>query len=213
MLLYYISDRTRFSAVHGQAEAVRSRLLQTVRAAAGVDFIQLREKDLPVRELETLAREVVAVIREQEGKARLLINSRLDVAIAAAAHGVHLRSGNHDLDPSTARAVMANAGVANPLIAVSCHSVKEVALAQSSGSNFVVFGPVFEKDGATNSTGLDLLSAACRAANGMPVLALGGITRSNAPQCLAAGASGVAGIRLFQEGNAVETIAKLSEIA
>src|SRR3954465_10524136 len=98
MLLYYITDRTQFS---GDESARGSALLAKVRecARAGVDYIQLRERDLSGRELETLARSVAGEIREAGGTSKLLINSRMDIAIACGAKGVHLRSGDEDPNP------------------------------------------------------------------------------------------------------------------
>ena len=87
-----------------------------------------------------------------------------------------------------------------PVIGASCHSVAEVVAAREQHADLVVFGPVFEKSGATG-LGLERLREACRAAEGMGVFALGGVTAQNAAECTAAGAAGVAGIRLFQEGD------------
>lgn len=214
MISYYITDRKQFP---GTAAEQRARLLAKMAEAsrAGVALIQLREKDLPARELEALAREAVGAVRESAGRkrARLLINSRLDVAIAVGADGVHLRAD--DIAASEARVIFTKAGVHKPVIGVSCHSVPEVRLAESHGADFAVFGPVFEKSGAPGQ-GLATLRAACGQvpargveaavpAGTMPVLALGGVTRDNAAACLEAGAAGLAAIRLFQE-NDIESI-------
>src|SRR3954466_16294109 len=108
MILYYITDWTQFA---GNEASRRSALRTKVRecAHAGVDYIQLREKDLSARELEKLARSVVAEVRGTG--TRLLINARMDVAIACGADGVHLRSGDEDPNPGDARAIFASAGV------------------------------------------------------------------------------------------------------
>ena len=208
MVFYYITDWKQFA---GTAAEQRARLLAKVAEAsrAGVDLIQLREKDLPPRELEALAKEAVRVVRENAGgkRTRLLINSRADVAIAAEADGVHLRGD--DIAASEARVIFSKAGVRQPVIGVSCHSVSEVRLAESHGADFAVFGPVFEKSGVPGQ-GLASLRAACGQvpaggveaavpAGQMPVLALGGVTQDNAAACREAGAAGVAAIRLFQE--------------
>jgi thiamine-phosphate pyrophosphorylase len=216
LLLYYITDRSAFAA----DESTRRRLLLkkiNEAAKAGVDYIQLREKDLSTRELESLAREAVRAIREalptdhHPRRTALLINSRTDVALAAGAQGVHLRS--EDVSPQDVNAVwkvgmgapsagsgQAPAGVSPeaPLIAVSCHSTAEVLQAAKDGATFAVFAPVFEKKDASPA-GLTVLRQACAAR--IPVLALGGVTLSNAHSCLEAGASGIAAIRLFQENN------------
>jgi len=219
MLLYYITDRTQFS---GGEIARRSALLAKVRecARAGVDYIQLREKDLSGRELEDLARLAVAEMRAAGRNTKLLINSRMDIAIACGADGVHLRSGEEDPNPGDARAIFASAGAPAPVIAASCHSEKEVALAESHGADFVVFGPVFEKSGVPGS-GLQELRRICAkvsladekteavARARLPVLALGGVTLENAAECLRAGAAGVAGIRLFQQNEVARVVSKL----
>ncbi|HKW25027.1 MAG TPA: thiamine phosphate synthase [Terriglobales bacterium] len=210
MIFYYITDRMQFP---GTAAEQHARLLAKIAEAsrAGVDLIQLREKDLPARELEALAREAARAIRKNAGRksTRLLINSRIDVAIAVGADGVHLRAD--DIAASEARVIFSKAGVDKPVIGVSCHSVSEVRLAESHGADFAAFGPVFEKSGAL-SQGVASLRAACGKvpahgveaavpAGQMPVLALGGVTRDNAARCLEAGAAGVAAIRLFQEND------------
>jgi thiamine-phosphate pyrophosphorylase len=182
-----------------------------------VDFIQLREKDLPTRDLETLAREAVSAIAQlrtenQELRTFLLINSRTDVALAVQADGVHLRSD--DISPQEVRVIWkCGAGAParanspqDPLIAVSCHSPAEVAQAAAQGANLAVFAPVFEKKHA-NPTGLAALQQACAAK--MPVLALGGVTLANAQSCIVAGAAGIAAIRLFQDNDIAEVVKRL----
>ena len=217
MIFYYITDRRQFP---GTPAEQRARLLAKIAEAtrAGVDLIQLREKDLPARDLESLAREAVTVVRENAGKrTQMLINSRVDVAIAAETDGVHLRAD--DIAASEARVIFAKAGVSKPVIGVSCHSLSEVRLAESHGADFAVFGPVFEKSGAPGQ-GLATLQAVCGQvpargveaavpAGKMPVLALGGVTQDNATACLEAGAAGVAAIRLFQENDIASIIGAL----
>src|SRR5438105_1730238 len=155
MLLYYITDRSQFP---GDEDARREALLKKVRecASSGVDYIQLREKDLSGRELEKLARLVVAAVRERSRDGRVLINSRIDVAIACGADGVHLRSGDEDPNPGDARAIFASAGAPAPIVAASCHSESEVDLAESHGADFVVCGPAFESS-TKRDTGLQEL--------------------------------------------------------
>jgi thiamine-phosphate pyrophosphorylase len=241
-LLYYITDRTAFP---GDESTRRRRLLEKIAEAArcGVDYIQLREKDLPTRELEQLAREALRIIhdncppktenresRNENSKlatdhwpltTALLINSRTDVALAAGADGVHLRSG--DVSPAEVRtAWKCGAGAPStssgqtreispyePILSVSCHSPAEVARAAASGAHFGVFAPVFEKKDVTDTrpAGLIQLQEACRAK--IPVLALGGVTLENAKSCLVAGAAGIAAIRLFQENDIAKVVLKL----
>ena len=216
-LLYYITDRTAFPSPE---RARRIRLLEKIAeaASAGVNYVQLREKDLCPRDLESLAREALQIIRKLEtgnpkrGTA-LLINSRTDVALATAAAGVHLPA--HDVSPADAREIWRCGGLpvarevsqGDPQISISCHSPEEVTQAAASGANLALFAPVFEKKNAqgTIPKGLDVLREACRAK--IPVLALGGITLHNAASCLQAGAAGIAAIRLFQE-NDIATIVR-----
>ncbi len=215
MLLYYITDRSQFS---GDETSRRKKLLEKIGEAAqsGVDFIQLREKDLSTCELAALAQEAMRVIRENPtGPTRLLINSRTDVAIAARVAGVHLRSV--DISPEDVRAIWNFRGdpssaipLAAPVITVACHHVSDVILAAKKGAEFAVFGPIFEKrkgsEFAVNvvHAGLNFLREACR--QEIPVIALGGITPGNARSCIDAGAAGIAGIRLFQENHAADVV-------
>ncbi len=200
MLLYYITDRTQFA---GDEASRRRGLLDKIAEAArcGVDFIQLREKDLSGRELEALAREAVRTVRENSSQTKLLINSRTDVAIACGADGVHLRS--EDVLPGEVRKAWRQAA---PVISVSGHSADEVARAAAEAVDLAVFAPVFEKQGSS-AAGLDGLRAACE--HSIKVLALGGITRENAGVCIEAGAAGVAGIRLFQENDVAKVVGAL----
>lgn len=223
-LLYYITDRTAFP---GDETSRHRHLLTKISEAtrANVDYIQLREKDLPSRDLESLAKEAVSVIarlrtENRDLRTALLVNSRTDVAVAVQADGVHLRSD--DLTPQEVREVWKFASVRcgagalarvtspdDPLIGVSCHSSKDLAQAAANKASFAVFAPVFEKkDGYP--AGLEMLSEVCQAR--IPVLALGGITLSNAQSCLKAGAAGIAGIRLFQENNIVEVARSLRQM-
>ena len=188
-------------------------------AAAGIDYIQLREKDLCSRDLESLAGEAIAALKLATGARQpptaLLINSRTDVALAAAAAGVHLPA--HDVSPEEVRRIWQRGTGAptreissqNPLISISCHSPEEVAQAASNGANLALFAPVFEKKDApgTIPKGLDALREACHST--IPVLALGGINLQNAGSCLQAGAAGIAAIRLFQENDIATMVRSL----
>ena len=215
-LLYYITDRWQF---RGDESARRRALLAKIAEAAhaGIDYIQLREKDLSTRELEQLARQAVRTVQElrtenRDLRTRLLINSRSDIAIAAGAAGVHLRSD--DIAACEARGLWTQAlahssqSVArSPLFAASCHTAADVLRAESEAVDFAVFAPVFGKRQAPGiqPAGLAALREACRAK--IPVLALGGVNLENAASCLSAGAAGVAGIRLFQE-NRIEDVVR-----
>ncbi|MDT8068610.1 MAG: thiamine phosphate synthase [Terriglobia bacterium] len=229
MILYYITDRKQFPGIHTeQLHALLSRI--TAAAKAGVDYIQLREKDLSARELESLARQALQGVRDHGANTRLLINSRVDVALAVGADGVHLTST--DISAADARSIWA-ASVAQtrpstPVpwkVAVSCHSPADVRLAESHGADFVVLAPIFEKARTTvPPLGLAALRQATRVGEPLdrrveagdqrstiPVLALGGITIENAAECMRVGAAGIAGIRIFQEGDITETAGALRE--
>jgi thiamine-phosphate pyrophosphorylase len=168
-------------------------------AAEGVDFVQIREKNLAAGELAALARAMLEIFSGTRTK--LLVNAKADVAAATGADGVHLTAHPDELAPSQVRRVFALAGRPTPVVSVSCHSVAEVARVADAGANLILLGPVFEKRVAgvvvIAGVGLHTLREACVAAGGVPVLALGGITQENAAACLDAGAAGVAGIRLF----------------
>ena len=219
-ILYYVTDRTAFAA---DEPTRRRRLLEKISEAtrSGVDYIQLREKDLSTRDLESLAREAVNAIRKalptdhHPLPTALLINTRTDVAVAVGAQGVHLRS--EDVSPREVAAVWKKCGAGaparvspqSPLIAVSCHSPAEVAQAARNGSTFAVFAPIFEKKD-TPAAGLAALSEACKIP--IPVLALGGVTQANAHSCLEAGAAGIAAIRLFQENEIAAVVKDLRSL-
>jgi thiamine-phosphate pyrophosphorylase len=218
MLLYYITDRRQLPGE--QPNALLRRIAEAARA--GVDYIQLREKDLCSRELERLARECVGVVRENSPLTKLLINARTDVALACDADGVHLPDG--DLPASEVRALWMKVSHRAPLIGVSAHSVADVRYAESHGADFAVLAPIFEKVQTTaKGIGLAALREACSALaapgdveapyqGGFHVLALGGVNLANAADCLRAGAAGVAGIRLFQSGDVAEAVRRLRAV-
>ncbi len=218
MLLYYITDRKAFPGTDTQQrEALLRRVADCARA--GVDFIQLREKDLPTRRLEHLARKVVRAVRDNSTTTSLLINGRSDVALACEADGVHLPAG--ELAASEVRTLWMRCCNRQPLIGVSSHSGADVRCAQAQSANFAVLAPIFEKvQAGISGIGLEPLRAVCagaqstggmEAAADFAVLALGGVTLENARSCIAAGAAGVAGIRLFQQGNVFETVQRLRQ--
>lgn len=215
MLLYYITDRRQLS---NDEDESRRLLLNSIRRAAaeGVDFIQLRERDLSARDLFELATAAAKIVEDanssRDSKTCFLINSRLDIAVACGAAGVHLRAS--DLSAADARSAMMAAGQSRPVVGVSCHSIGEVELAEGQGADFAVFGPVFEKSGSDLAVpGLSGLEQVCRnrraAKPPMPVLAIGGVDVNNAAACIAAGAQGIAGIRLFQREDVRELVKRL----
>jgi len=175
MIRYCVTDRRRGNVLSSAALAVRN----------SVDMIQIREKDLPAHELLDL----VLKVRDLAAgtRTRVLVNDRLDVALAAGIDGVHL-PGN-GLPPEKVRHWV-------KVLGVSIHSVNEGILAERAGADFVVFGPVFDSPGKT-AVGLEPLRNVAASLK-IPVLAIGGVTIANAGEVLKAGAAGIAGIRLFQ---------------
>ncbi len=161
--------------------------------AAGVTWIQIREKDLSARALFELVEAARKLPNPHSSK--ILVNSRLDVALAAGADGAHLPAGSPA--PRTWRAIVPTGF----LIGVSGHSVEDVRNAETEGADYAVFGPVFpprSKIARAEPRGLEGLKRATAAVR-IPVLALGGVTGENSAACISAGAAGVAGISLYQE--------------
>lgn len=172
-----------------------SQLLHWVEAAvaAKVSLVQIREKALSARVLFALAERAVGITRGSE--TRLLVNDRFDVARAAGADGVHLTT--HSLPASIVRPLCGEDFV----IGVSTHSLEEARAASETGADFVLFGPVFETESKRifgQPQGLEKLREVTSALNGFPIIAIGGIDRSNMDECYRAGASGIAAIRLFK---------------
>ena len=166
-------------------------------ARAGVNWIQIREKDLSARELAALTAEA---LRRIPHACSVLVNDRLDVAIAAGAGGVHL--GEHSIPVEEARRLLRDKTVnADFLVGVSVHSLRSAEAAERSGADYVVFGPVFETPSKTafgSPQGEEKLAQICAGVS-LPVVAIGGIGPENAAKCEAAGAAGIAAIRMFQD--------------
>jgi thiamine-phosphate pyrophosphorylase len=160
--------------------------------AAEIDLLQIREKNLSASVLYELS---ARAARVTSGSAtRLLINDRPDIAAAAGAEGVHLTT--HSLPADVVRRTFGD----DFLIGVSTHSAREASIARGAGANFVVFGPVFETASKAEygaPQGLTKLEKVSLGLSPFPVLALGGLTVSNVPACLDAGAQGIAAIRMF----------------
>lgn len=231
-LLCYVTDRSLFRA---EPAAEHRILLKKIAAAAsaGVDWIQIREKDLSGKESSTLAREAVKLAADRPRNdspgaepassvsprvpgcsparpihARILVNDRLDIALAAHAGGVHL--GEQSLPPQQAARLLKWLEREDFLIGASCHSPQAATEAERGGAHYLFFGPVFatpSKAAYGAPQGLDRLGEVCRSVT-LPVLAIGGITPENAAACLSAGASGIAAIRLFQHAPELPALVK-----
>ena len=183
-------------------------LLEIIRKAsiAGITWIQIREKDLGTRELIDLARRARAATRGTE--TQILINDRLDVALAAGAAGVHL--GETSLPVETVAEWRRGAGRTEFQIGASCHTLEAAHAAEDAGAEYIFFGPVFatpSKAAFGEPQGIERLRSVCQAVR-IPVLAIGGITVENAALCFAAGGAGVAAIRLFQESDDISAVVK-----
>lgn len=237
-IVCYVTDRRSLrarpeSSSNGPAaspqeneEVLRFRTLgRTILSsiASGIDWIQIREKDAPAGLLHAVAAGAASPLpmlaasssSSNNPTTKIIVNDRLDIALAARTGGVHLGETSIPLaqacawlrKPKNTRKVPEDF-----LVGVSCHSLEAALAAERDGASYIFFGPVFftpSKAALGSPQGLERLTEVCRAVR-IPVLAIGGITLENAWQCISAGARGIAAIRLFQEAaNLRETIAKL----
>jgi thiamine-phosphate pyrophosphorylase len=201
MLLYAITDRHLLPGSEQERQAGVVALARNW-AARGVDYIQIREKDLSLNDLRELTAEIVAAVRLEGPKTRVLLNGPAEIALEVGAAGVHLPGNPPASAAKAVRGLYAAAG-REAIVSRACHSVEQAA--SSRDASLILFAPVFEKKVADekvpaislSGVGLDALARACRAAAPVPVFALGGVTSENAPACVAAGAAGIAAIRLF----------------
>ncbi len=175
-------------------------------AAASVDWVQIREKDLGGAQLSVVAREAIAKVGPS---CRIIINDRLDVACAVGAAGVHL--GENSISVRDARSFACDRGMGDSfLIGASVHSLAAAKTAEADGADYVLFGPVFatpSKASVGAPQGLGRLKEIC-VGLAIPVLAIGGITAQNAAACCGQGAYGVAGIRIFQNAHDPDDLVK-----
>ncbi len=200
-IVCYVTDRKVLDA----ADAA-GNVLAKIRGAmaAGVDWVQIRERDMLARELLGLAKAAGGI---GTGGGRVIVNDRLDVALAAGAAGVHL-GGESVPAREVVRWCRRRNAPAGFLIGVSCHSLEEAREAEDSGASYVFFGPVFETPSKKKfgpPQGIARLGEACRAVR-IPVIAIGGVNEGNVAECLRAGAAGIAAIRMFQESSEAETL-------
>jgi thiamine-phosphate pyrophosphorylase len=198
-ILCYVTERRSLLAPSGVA--AETALVEKIAAiaAAGVDWVQIREKDLSGRQLAGLTREAIA----RSGSTQVIVNDRIDVAIAEGAGGVHLGESGLPV-VEAARWVSSEVFVGAKrdfLIGASCHSLEGAIATVRDGADYIFFGPVFatpSKAQFGEPQGVKKLAKVCSAVP-MPVIAIGGITVENAGECIAAGAAGIAAIRLFQD--------------
>ncbi len=223
MLLCAIADRV--SPAEGDEKSAQKLVdLCAFWASQGVDFIQIREKFADFGELTRLTAKIVEAARRGGGGTRVLVNAGLGtstaVALESGADGVHIPGGlsPEELGEAVAGIRSQWAGqshsahgraIDGPAISVACHAAADVRAARRAGASLALFAPVFEKalpgGPGLPGKGLEALAEACRAGREhgarpeLPVLALGGVTLANAARCVAAGAAGIAAIRLFLE--------------
>jgi thiamine-phosphate pyrophosphorylase len=191
--LYYITDRKQIPS--GTLDAFVARAI-----AAGVDWVQIREKDLPARGLLSLSQ--AAVQQARQVHTRVMVNDRLDVALAANAHGVHLHTRSMPID--WVRRLAPKGFV----LGASCHSLAEALTAQERGADYILLGPIFPTPSKLQygpPLGLPILREVTSQVS-IPVFALGGITLDRVALCRQNGARGIAGIRIFQDCDSLDKL-------
>ncbi len=180
LVVCYVTDRRSLGP--GSSASVPS-VLEKIRAAAqaGVDWIQIR---------------------------RVIVNDRLDVALAAGAAGVHL-GGESAPAREVVRWCRAGNAPAGFRIGVSCHNVQETHEAEDAGADYALFGPIYDAPSKRSygaPQGIAGLKEVCGAAR-ITVIAIGGVNEENAAECIRAGAAGIAAIRMFQEAKSTQALA------
>jgi thiamine-phosphate pyrophosphorylase len=233
MQRYAITDRSLLPRTTQDSLAPLIALI-TQWAAAGIEWVQIREKDLDPQALAALTTAIAAALAAalpldpptdpptdppisqssspEHAATRLLISGLSpQQALACGAHGVHLPG---PISASAGAIAIQQARAVGALVSVSCHTLAEVTTASRAGASLILWAPVFGKQIRSAArvtphtlpgTGLALLRQACSAAAPTPVFALGGVTLANAPACVQAGAVGIAGIRLFHPSECPET--------
>lgn len=194
-LFYYITDRRQLAGI---------TLIECIQRAVdwGADFVQIREKDLPDRQLFDLTSRAVSL--SCGTKCSILVNGRADIALAAGAHGVHLPSAG--LKASEIRGWLPRGF----LVGVSVHTENEIEDACIQKADYALLGHVFPTESKSDygsSLGLDFLRNACSKTS-LPILALGGMRPELVHSVLEAGSAGVAGISLFQKKTEIEKLKK-----
>lgn len=191
-----------------------------IAVEAGVDWVQIREREIPARELLAVARAAVDVANRKRATlggadrpgSLILINDRLDVGLAAGAAGIHLGRESlpaHDVIGWRRR----ERAFTDFMMGLSCHTIDELLQAEDAGVDYAFFGPVFDtpaKRPFGPPLGIGKLAAACQATQ-LRVIAIGGVTLKNSAECLDAGCAGVAAIRMFQQASGPSKLKKIVE--
>jgi thiamine-phosphate pyrophosphorylase len=214
-IICYVTDRRSLPCAPADQLAMLLSRVEAI-AEAGADWVQIREKDLSGRAAAALVREALRRVAKQPSSSnappRVLVNDRLDTALAEGAGGVHF--GENGLPVSEVKDLLARlrpdtaAEAQALLIGVSTHSLEAAKAAAASGASYIFFGPVFatpSKVAFGAPQGLARLAEICAAVD-IPVLAIGGITLENTGACFEAGAAGIAAIRLFQDAADPSTV-------
>jgi thiamine-phosphate pyrophosphorylase len=216
-IVCYVTDRKSLDPADSTAR-VREKIRMAI--AAGADWVQIREKDLPGRVLLGIVRDAVDAATQMPAagtrsrQVRVIVNERLDIALAAGAAGVHLGRESAPKREVVAWCRRGNAD-AEFSIGVSCHSLEEARAAESDGASYIFFGPIFETPSKKKfgmAQGIAKLAEVCAAVR-ISVIAIGGVNAENGGECIRAGAAGIAAIRLFQEasdaGELADTVERL----
>jgi thiamine-phosphate pyrophosphorylase len=191
----YVTDLTTVAG--GDTRSLLARIRWAVEA--GVDWVQIREKNLPTKDLLSFVSQAVDLAKPRV-HARILVNDRLEVAVTARAGGIHL--GRESMPAPEVVAWCRNRMTpAEFLVGVSCHGSREARQAEAAGANYIIFGPIFDTPAKRRfgpPQGLAQLETICSTVE-IPVIAIGGVNEDNGGECFRAGAAGIAAIRLFQE--------------
>jgi thiamine-phosphate pyrophosphorylase len=199
-IIYLITDGTLTAANFSDK---KPNLLEFLRLAIEnkVSLIQIREKSLPARFVFELAVETVLIAQNTDTK--ILVNDRADIAIAAAADGVHLTA--HSLSVKSIRDNFPR----DFLIGVSAHSFEKAAIAKNEGANFSTLSPIFDSPNKGKHCGLNLLREVCRKLVPFPIIALGGIDETNYREILRV-ADGFAAIRFLNNSENLRVLRKVA---
>ncbi len=169
-------------------------------AVSGVELIQYRNKTASSRQFFEISRQLTSALAPR--RVRLIVNDRADIALAGGADGVHLAANSLSVD------VIRRSFPHGFIIGVSTHTLEQVAKSSADEADFAVFGPVFETPGKDMQQGLEKLSEVCERLRHFPILALGGVDKSNVASVLEAGAVGMAAIRSLNDSTSLRTICR-----